>query len=86
MQITKNWRKCLLRYILFIQYKGYVRKMKRGKAFMVCGWLLYCLGFLCLHKLHHCCISLFIQLDIVLFIVSAFGYTGADSIRYKSSV
>ena len=26
------------------------------------GWLLYCLGFLCLHKFHHCCISLFRQL------------------------
>lgn len=37
MQITKNWRKCLLRYSLFIQYQGYVRKMKRGKAFMACG-------------------------------------------------
>lgn len=30
------------------------------------GWLLYCLGFLRLHKLHHCCISLFRQLDIAI--------------------
>ena len=30
------------------------------------GWLLYCLGFLFLHKLHHCCISLFRQLDIAI--------------------
>lgn len=30
------------------------------------GWLLYCLGFLCLHKFHHCCISLFRQLDIAI--------------------
>lgn len=37
MQITRNWRKCLLRYILFIQYQGYVMNINRGKAFMVCG-------------------------------------------------
>lgn len=37
MQIMRNVRKCSLRYILFIQYQGYDRKMKRGKAFMVCG-------------------------------------------------
>ena len=30
------------------------------------GWLLYCLGFLRLHKFHHCCISLFRQLDIAI--------------------
>ena len=30
------------------------------------GWLLYCLGFLFLHKHHHCCISLFCQLDIAI--------------------
>ena len=30
------------------------------------GWRLYCLGFLRLHKLHHCCISLFRQLDIAI--------------------
>ena len=27
---------------------------------------LYCLGFLCLHKFHHCCISLVRQLDIAI--------------------
>ena len=37
MQIMRNVRKCLLRYILFIQYQGYVRKRNRGKAFIVCG-------------------------------------------------
>ena len=37
MQITRNRRKCLLRYIFFIQYQGYVRKINRGKAFLVCG-------------------------------------------------
>ena len=30
------------------------------------GWLLYCFGFLFLHKFHHCCISLFRQLDIAI--------------------
>ena len=37
MQIMRNVRKCLLRYILFIQYQGYVMNINRGKAFMVCG-------------------------------------------------
>ena len=37
MQITRNRRKCSLRYILFIQYQGYVMNINRGKAFMVCG-------------------------------------------------
>ena len=37
MQITRNRRKCLLRYILFIQYQGYVMNINRGKAFMICG-------------------------------------------------
>ena len=37
MQITRNRRKCLLRYILFIQYQGYVMNINRGKAFMVRG-------------------------------------------------
>ena len=37
MQITRNWRKCLLRYILFIQYQGYVMNINRGKALMVRG-------------------------------------------------
>ena len=32
------------------------------------GWLLYCLGFLRLHKHHHCCISLFRQLDIAIWV------------------
>ena len=37
MQIMRNVRKCSLRYILFIQYQGYVMNINRGKAFMVCG-------------------------------------------------
>lgn len=37
MQIMRNVRKCLLRYILFIQYQGYVMNINRGKAFMVCS-------------------------------------------------
>ena len=37
MRIMKNVRKCSLRYILFIQYQGYVMNINRGKAFMVCG-------------------------------------------------
>lgn len=45
------------------------------------GWLLYCLGFLCLHKFHHCCISLFRQLDIG-FIVSAFLLQFAVTVLY----
>ena len=45
------------------------------------GWLLYCLGFLCLHKFHHCCISLFRQLDIG-FIVSAFLLQLAVTVLY----
>ena len=45
------------------------------------GWLLYCLGFLFLHKLHHCCISLFRQLDIG-FIVSAFLLQLAVTVLY----
>ena len=32
-------RKYLLRYILFIQYQGYDRKMKRGKAFWFAVWV-----------------------------------------------
>ena len=41
---------------------------KSGQGFhgLWYGWLLYCLGFLFLHKLHHCCISLFRQLDIAI--------------------
>ena len=32
MQTTKNWQKCSLRYILCIQYQGYVMNINRGKA------------------------------------------------------
>ena len=37
MQIMRNVRKCSLRYILFIQYQGYIRNINCGKAFIVCG-------------------------------------------------
>lgn len=37
MQIMRNVRKCSLRYILFIQYQGYVMNINRGKALMVRG-------------------------------------------------
>ena len=44
------------------------------------GWLLYCLGFLFLHKLHHCCISLFRQLDIAIYSLCIFVAVGCDGI------
>lgn len=44
------------------------------------GWLLYCLGFLCLHKLHHCCISLFRQLDIAIYSLCIFVAVGCDGV------
>ena len=43
------------------------------------GWLLFCLGFLRLHKLHHCCISFLRQLDII---VSAFLLQLAVTVLY----
>ncbi len=44
------------------------------------GWLLYCLGFLFLHKLHHCCISLFRQLDIAIYSLCIFVAVSCDRI------
>ena len=44
------------------------------------GWLLYCLGFLFLHKLHHCCISLFRQLDIAIKSFCIFIAVGCDGV------
>ena len=44
------------------------------------GWLLYCLGFLCLHKFHHCCISLFRQLDIAIYSLCIFVAVSCDRI------
>ena len=43
-------------------------------------WGLYCLGFLCLHKLHHCCISLFRQLDIAIKSLCIFVAVSCDRI------
>ena len=47
---------------------GICHEYKSGQGFygLRYGWLLYCLGFLFLHKYHHCCISLFRQLDIAI--------------------
>ena len=47
---------------------GICHEYKSGQGFhgLRYGWLLYCLGFLRLHKHHHCCISLFCQLDIAI--------------------
>ena len=47
---------------------GICHEYKSGQGFygLRYGWLLYCLGFFRLHKLHHCCISLFCQLDIAI--------------------
>ena len=44
------------------------------------GWLLYCLGFLFLHKLHHCCISLFRQLDIAIKSLCIFIAVSCDGV------
>ena len=44
------------------------------------GWLLYCLGFLCLHKYHHCCISLFCQLDIAIKSLCIFVAVSCDGV------
>lgn len=44
------------------------------------GWRLYCLGFLRLHKLHHCCISLFRQLDIAIKSLCIFVAVSCDGV------
>lgn len=44
------------------------------------GWRLYCFGFLRLHKLHHCCISLFRQLDIAIYSLCIFVAVSCDRI------
>ena len=44
------------------------------------GWLLYCLGFLRLHKHHHCCISLFRQLDIAIKSLCVFIAVSCDDV------
>ena len=41
---------------------------------------LYCLGFLRLHKFHHCCISLFRQLDIAIKSLCIFIAVGCDGV------
>lgn len=52
----------------FYPILGICHEYKSGQGFygLRYGWLLYCLVFLFLHKLHHCCISLFRQLDIAI--------------------
>ena len=44
------------------------------------GWLLYYLGFLFLHKLYHCCISLFRQLDIAIKSLCIFIAVSCDGV------
>lgn len=44
------------------------------------GWLLYCPGFLRLHKPHHCCISLFCQLDIAIKSLCIFVAVSCDGV------
>ena len=44
------------------------------------GWLLYYLGFLRLHKHHHCCISLFRQLDIAIKSLCIFIAVSCDGV------
>ena len=83
MQITRNRRKCLLRYILFIQYQGYVMNINRGKAFMVCG-----MGGCSIALVFFACISSIIAAYrfsvswILRFIVSAFLLQLAVTVLY----
>ena len=44
------------------------------------GWLLYCPGFLRLHKPRHCCISLFCQLDIAIKSLCFFVAVSCDGV------
>ena len=50
------------------------------------GWLLYCLGFLFLHKLHHCCISLFRQLDIAIKSLCIFIAVSCDGVIHIGKI
>ena len=61
---------------------GICHEYKSGQGFygLRYGWLLYCLGFLFLHKLHHCCISLFRQLDIAIKSFCIFIAVGCDGV------
>ena len=60
---------------IFHEYKSWQRF--NGSWY---GWLLYCLGFLRLHKPHHCCISLFRQLDIAIYSLCIFVAVGCDGV------
>ena len=44
------------------------------------GWLLYCPGFLRLHKPRHCCISFFCQLDIAIKSLCIFVAVSCDGV------
>ena len=61
---------------------GICHEYKSGQGFygLRYGWLLYCLGFFRLHKLHHCCISLFRQLDITIYSLCIFVAVSCDRI------
>ena len=60
-----------------IRQKNEARQGYHGLRY---GWLLYCLGFLFLHKHHHCCISLFRQLDIAIQSLCVFIAVGCDDV------
>ena len=66
----------------FYQIPGICHEYEARQGFhgLRYGWLLYCLGFLFLHKLHHCCISLFRQLDIAIYSLCIFVAVGCDRI------
>ncbi len=61
---------------------GICHEYKSGQGFhgLRYGWLLYCLGFLCLHKFQHCCISLFRKLDIAIKSLCIFVAVGCDCV------
>ena len=66
----------------FYQIPGICHEYEARQGFygLRYGWLLYCLGFLFLHKHHHCCISLFCQLDIAIKSLCVFVAVSCDRI------
>ena len=67
----------LVRSIPWIRHKN---KSWQGFHGLRYGWLLYCPGFLRLHKPHHCCISLFCQLDIAIKSLCIFVAVSCDGV------
>ena len=60
---------------IFHEYKSW-----QGFHCLRYGWLLYCPGFLRLHKPRHCCISFFCQLDIAIKSLCIFVAVGCDGV------